>query len=76
MPMRHALLIFTFGLVVGGLGVGAIVVAAGDPYEYATLRDYPCEQIKTGHLPTPTTVVPGQDNPCFVRYARYARWLP
>ncbi len=73
--MRRLLCAFALGAIVGGTGVGGILIAAGDPYEYATLRDYPCEQIKTGQRPPPAAMVPGQDNPCFIRYARWSGWL-
>lgn len=74
--MSRSLAFFLVGTLAGSIVTGGALVAAGDPYEYATLRDYPCEQIKAGTMPTPATVVPGQDNPCFVRYFRYDRWLP
>lgn len=73
--MRRTMAVFLCGVLVGGLGVGMLVFAAGDPYEYTTLREYACDQIKAGRMRPPDTVVPGQENPCFVRYFRYARWF-
>lgn len=64
---------FLGGVVFGSVGVGAIHIAAGDPYEYATLHDYPCSLIRSGDHPPPKTMVPGQSDPCFVRYWRW--WI-
>jgi hypothetical protein len=74
--MRGHILAFLFGILVGGVGVGGTLVAAGDPYEYAVLTPYICERVKQD----PSSLwfgetVPGQPDPCFVRYPHYPPWL-
>lgn len=65
-----------FGVMVGGSGVGAIVIAAGEPYYYSTLRPSICAHVKQDPASLwAGEIVPDQDDPCFVRYPQYPRWL-
>jgi hypothetical protein len=74
--MRRTMTAFLFGVVVGGVGVGAIVLTMGDPYDYVMLRPYSCEQVERDPaLAWASEMVPDQTNICFRRFPRYPRWL-
>jgi hypothetical protein len=75
--MKRTFVTFLLGVVVGGAGVGAIAVTAGDPYTYSTLSPWLCEQDRQRGLlpPDGAETVPDQRDPCFIRYPNYPTWL-